>query len=61
LQTSPSADGALVENFNSQSENEESEDSTDQEQVMNSLDDPVTCTACKYDSKIMKVMCFNGI
>ena len=61
LQTSPSADGALVEKFNDQSDNEEAENSSDQEQVMNSLEDPVTCTACKYDSKKMKTMCFNGI
>ena len=42
-------------------DDEEPEDSTENEQVMNSFDDHVTCTACKYDSKQKKVMCFNGI
>jgi hypothetical protein len=36
-------------------------DSTDDEQVMNSFEDPVSCFACKYDSKQKKEMCFNGI
>ena len=61
METSPSVNEAQADESNSQNEDLESEYSSDDEQVMNSLDDPEICTACAYDSKLNKEMCFNGI